>query len=86
VALRAARAQLAASAAWSPAAVDAALKAAAAQLGLGLGKVAQPLRVALTGTAVSPSIEHTVYLAGRERALARIDRAVARMQAQAAGA
>jgi len=84
--LAAARAQLAASAAWTPAAVDAALKAAAAELGLGLGKVAQPLRVAMTGTAVSPSIEHTVYLAGRERALARIDRAVAHMQSRPAGA
>ena len=85
-ALAAARAHLAAAADWSPAAVDAALKATAEQLGVGLGKVAQPLRVAMTGTAVSPSIEHTVYLAGRARALARIDRARARVQSLAAGA
>jgi glutamyl-tRNA synthetase len=58
---------------WSPAAVHAALTHTAEALGLGMGKVAQPLRVAITGTQVSPSIEHTVYLAGREQALERID-------------
>jgi hypothetical protein len=34
---------------------------------MGLGKIAQPLRVAITGTQVSPSIEHTVYLAAARR-------------------
>jgi len=43
-----------------------------------MGKVAQPLRVAMTGTQVSPSIDHTVFLAGRERALKRIDDALAK--------
>jgi Glutamyl- and glutaminyl-tRNA synthetases len=46
-----------------------------------MGKIAQPLRVAMTGTQVSPSIEHTIYLAGRAEALARIDAAVTRAQA-----
>ena len=50
----------------------------AAGLELGMGKVAAPLRVAMTGTQVSPSIEHTIYLAGRDGALARIDEALAR--------
>jgi len=78
--LTAARDALAAIAAgdWSPATIDAALKDAAAKLGEGIGKLAQPLRVAITGTAVSPSIDHTVFLTGRERALARIDRALVR--------
>ena len=66
---------------WSPASVDAALKAAAERLGEGLGKVAQPLRVAITGTQVSPDIGWTVYLAGQQRSLARIDRALARIGA-----
>jgi glutamyl-tRNA synthetase len=66
---------------WRPDTVDGALRAAAAAIGEGLGKVAQPLRVAITGTAVSPSIDHTVFLAGRRRALARIDRALARLRA-----
>ena len=76
--LRAAREALAAAPEWTPAAVDAALRAAGEKLGLPLGKVAQPMRTAITGTAVSPSIEHTVYLAGREGALQRIDAALAK--------
>ncbi len=43
-----------------------------------MGKVAQPLRVAITGTQVSPSIEHTIYLAGRDVALQRIEDALVR--------
>jgi glutamyl-tRNA synthetase len=50
---------------------------------LGLGKVAQPIRVALTGSTVSPSIFETLEMTGRERALARIDRLLARVQAPA---
>jgi glutamyl-tRNA synthetase len=79
--LAAAHAALAAvpAAEWSPAAIDAALRQAAAAVGEGLGKVAQPLRVAMTGSAVSPSIDHTVYLAGQSRALARIERLLAQL-------
>ncbi len=44
-------------------------------LELKLGKVAQPLRVALTGSTMSPSIDETLVLVGRERTLARIERA-----------
>ena len=54
----------------------AALHEAAAALELGMGKVAQPLRVAITGTQVSPDISQTVYLAGRDEALKRIDAAL----------
>ena len=63
---------------WTPAAIDAALRSTAEALGLGMGKVAQPMRVAITGTQVSPSIDHTIYLAGRDQALSRIDAALAR--------
>ena len=66
---------------WSVQAVHGALEATAATLGVGLGKIAQPLRVAITGTQVSPSIDHTVFLAGREQALARIDAALAKIPA-----
>ncbi len=80
-ALRAAHAALAALGPndWRPDAIDSALREAAAALGEGVGKIAQPLRVAMTGSAVSPSIDQTVYLVGRERALARIDEALARI-------
>jgi glutamyl-tRNA synthetase (EC 6.1.1.17) len=66
---------------WTPEAVHGAVEATAAALELGMGKVAAPLRVAMTGTQVSPSIEHTIYLCGREGALARIDDAIARTAA-----
>jgi glutamyl-tRNA synthetase len=45
-------------------------------LGVGFGKVAPPLRVAITGSTVSPSIDITAELIGRERVLARIERAL----------
>ena len=45
--------------------------------GLKLGKVAQPLRVAVTGGPVSPPIDVTLALIGRDRTLARLDRAIA---------
>ncbi|HZV23248.1 MAG TPA: glutamate--tRNA ligase [Luteimonas sp.] len=76
-----ARGRLAKVQAWSVDAVSAALHATAEALGLGMGKVAQPLRVAITGTQVSPDIAHTVYLAGQAGALARIDAALARLPA-----
>ena len=78
-----ARARLAALNEWSVDAVNAALHATAETLGLGMGKVAQPLRVAITGTQVSPDIAHTVYLAGRDEALRRIDAALRMIPAEA---
>jgi len=46
-------------------------------LGLNLGKVAQPLRVAVCGISVSPGIDVTLSLLGKEKTLARIQRAIA---------
>ncbi|WP_026223325.1 glutamate--tRNA ligase [Methylosarcina fibrata] len=48
----------------------------AEDLGLGMGKVAQPLRVAVLGTSVSPGIDITLKLLGREKTLSRIRRAI----------
>ncbi|EQD62090.1 glutamyl-tRNA synthetase, partial [mine drainage metagenome] len=59
-ALHAVHARLAALSEWTPVQVHAAISATATALGVGMGKIAQPLRVAITGTQVSPSIEHTV--------------------------
>ena len=47
------------------------------ETGAGLGKIAQPVRVAVTGTAISPPIDATLALLGRERTLARIDSVLA---------
>ena len=48
----------------------------AEQLNQKLGKVAQPLRVAITGTSMSPSIDITLELLGRERTLSRLLKAI----------
>ncbi len=61
---------------WSPEAIDATLATFAETNNLGMGKVAQPLRIALTGAGVSPGLGHTLALLTRETALARIDRAL----------
>ena len=60
---------------WNATTVQAAISGVADRAGLGLGKVAQPLRVAVTGGAVSPPIDVTVALLGAQRAQARIARA-----------
>ena len=76
--LSAVREQLASLPQWNTAAIHGVLNDLAARLGSGLGKIAQPLRVAVTGTAVSPPIDATLELLGRERSLARIDAALAK--------
>ena len=49
----------------------------AAEQGVGLGRVAQPVRVAVAGGSVSPPIDATLAILGREEALARLERAIA---------
>ena len=51
--------------------------AVATAQGVGLGKVAQPIRVAVSGGTVSPPIDVTLEILGRETTLARLDRATA---------
>jgi glutamyl-tRNA synthetase len=67
------RARLAALAQWDAASIHGVLNEMASAANLGLGRIAQPLRVAVTGTAVSPPIDATLALLGRERTLARLD-------------
>ena len=61
---------------WRAGAIHAAVSQVAEKSGLALGKVAQPLRVAVCGTAVSPPIDTTLELLGRRKTLARIERAL----------
>ncbi|MDZ7753950.1 MAG: glutamate--tRNA ligase [Gammaproteobacteria bacterium] len=70
------RGALAELAPWSAVALHDAVAGISEELGLKMGKVAQPLRVAVTGRAASPGIDVTLYLVGRERTLARVDRAI----------
>ncbi|MCB2061500.1 MAG: glutamate--tRNA ligase [Novosphingobium sp.] len=57
---------------WTSESLEASLKAMAEELGLGLGKLAQPLRAALTGQSTSPGIFDVLVLLGRDESLARI--------------
>ena len=66
---------------WSAAGLEAAIKTYTEPHELGLGKVAQPLRIALTGTTVSPSIFESLALVGRERTLNRVRRLLAWLDA-----
>lgn len=59
--------------------VEALLKAVAEKRGLKLGKVAQPLRVAVTGTDASPPMHETLGVLGKERVTARIEEALKRL-------
>jgi glutamyl-tRNA synthetase len=58
---------------WTTEALEANLKGLAEELGLGLGKLAQPLRAALTGQTTSPGIFDVLVLLGRDESLARIE-------------
>lgn len=49
-------------------------------LGVGFGKVAMPLRIAVTGGAPSPDLDLTLYLVGRDATLRRIEKAIAFIQ------
>ena len=57
---------------WSVPAIDGAMRAFAEAKGLKLGKVAQPLRAALTGRTISPGIFEVMVLIGKTESLARI--------------
>jgi glutamyl-tRNA synthetase len=59
---------------WTPEAIDSAIAGFVESRGLGMGKVAAPIRVALTGGAVSPPLGESLALLTRGRVLARIDR------------
>jgi glutamyl-tRNA synthetase len=75
-ALSAIRDALASFTAFTAADVEPAFKQTAEKLGVGLGKVAQPVRVALTGSTVSPPIQELVTLLGKDVVLSRLDRAI----------
>jgi glutamyl-tRNA synthetase len=76
--LEALRTTLAATPEWNAGAIHEAINAVATRFGVGLGRVAQPLRVAATGGGVSPPIDITLALLGRERVAAALGRALAR--------
>jgi len=74
--LAAVRDRLAAVTDWSPATLEESLRSLAESRGIGPGKLFQPLRVALTGSSVSPGIFEVLELLGRERSLSRLSDAL----------
>jgi glutamyl-tRNA synthetase len=60
---------------WSTESIETALRALPEKLGIGAGKTFQPLRVAVTGSSVSPPLFESMASLGRERTIARIERA-----------
>jgi glutamyl-tRNA synthetase len=61
---------------WSVDAIERALRGVADELGMGFGKVAQPIRVAVTGSSVSPPLFESIELLPRPRVLARLEAAL----------
>lgn len=57
---------------WTVEAIHQIIEEAASSFELKMGKVAQPLRLAVTGGTVSPSIDATIHLIGKERVLTRL--------------
>ena len=68
---------------WNVEAIHDAMNATAAELEIGMGKVGMPFRLAVTGSGKSPSMDITAQLVGRERTLARVQKAIDYIQAQA---
>lgn len=68
--------RLAATAAWSTEALEGVVRGYAEELGVGLGQVINPLRVALTGRQASPGIFDVLLLLGRDTSMARLKSAI----------
>ena len=75
--LEAVRAELTKVTDWSTETIHEIVANTAVSHDIKMGKVAQPLRVAVSGSGASPSIEVTLQLVGKWRTLTRIDRALA---------
>ena len=60
------------------------LEGTAAEMGVGMGKVCMPLRVAVTGGAVSPEMNVVLELVGKERVLSRVSKVIELLKAKAA--
>ena len=82
--LRQLRAALEALPAFDEPSLEDAFKAVMDATGLKLGKIAQPVRLALTGRTASPGIFETIEALGREKTLERLARAIQTIEASAA--
>jgi glutamyl-tRNA synthetase len=74
--LQRAQALLAALESWDAASIHGVIEAITEELEIGMGKIGQPLRVAVTGGSFSPPIDQTIELVGKQRSITRIQRAI----------
>ena len=65
---------------WTTEALEKSSRELAGELEVGLGKILQPLRVALTGSSASPGMFDVLFLLGRERSMARIQAALEHLE------
>jgi len=84
--LGAVRDNLASASEWTRGSIAQAIENTAESFDIKMGKLGQPLRVAVTGGAVSPPIDVTLSLVGRQRTLARLDGAIEYIEARATAA
>jgi glutamyl-tRNA synthetase len=80
VAVDGALARLAGLEEWATPAIESVLRAMLDELGLSAGKGLQPIRVAVTGSSVSPPLFESLEALGRDRSLARLREAAARLR------
>lgn len=71
---------------WGQTAIHEAIEQVAADFDIKLGKLGQPIRVAVTGGPVSPPIDTTLWLVGQARTIRRLDRAIELIEARSAAA
>jgi glutamyl-tRNA synthetase len=77
--LQAVRAELAHASAWNHDTIKACFETVLSRFGIGLGKLAQPVRLAVTGRTVSPGIFEVLDVLGKERTLRRLDTTLQRL-------
>ncbi|MEQ8937480.1 MAG: glutamate--tRNA ligase, partial [Gammaproteobacteria bacterium] len=61
---------------WENDAIKQTIETVAAEFDMNMGKLGQPLRVAVTGTGISPNIDDTVRLMGKDKTLKRLKKAL----------
>ncbi len=71
---------------WQPDAIQECINEVSMQFDINMGKIAQPLRVAVTGAGTSPSIDATLTLLGQEKTLTRMEIALEKIKLRAANA
>lgn len=69
---------------WNKESIQECINNVSAEFDINMGKIAQPLRVAVTGSGMSPSIDSTLVLLGKERSVNRLEVALEKIKARAA--